>query len=150
MKWEPCDNRMFYSSKTASSSRFQWPGRSPHCLDSCSWLVLQTLQPTSFPSVADKCVCTRPFMLLLLPQDLVPLKQGLWFDRLPVLSLVCKVTGQWEWLSSSARANDCCVLSSCLCGPVSLHPSLWCFAGVSHRCHEGLARGSVERPRNQD
>lgn len=26
-------------------------------------------------------------MLLLLPQDLVPLKQGLWFDRLPVLGL---------------------------------------------------------------
>jgi hypothetical protein len=34
------------------------------------------------------CMCSHTsLMLLLLPQDLVPLKQGLWFDRLPVLGL---------------------------------------------------------------
>lgn len=39
-----------------------------------------------FTWVSDVCVHTS-LMLLLLPQDLVPLKQGLWFDRLPVLGL---------------------------------------------------------------
>ena len=40
-------------------------------------LVLQTLQLTCPSPRLQTCVCTHPFMLLLLPQDLVPLKQGI-------------------------------------------------------------------------
>lgn len=74
---------MFYSSKAASGAR----SGALIALTPVSDLVLQTLQPTCPCPRLQVCVCTQPFMLLLLPQDLVPLKQGLWFDRLPVLGL---------------------------------------------------------------
>lgn len=84
-------------------------------------------------------MCVHPsLMLLLLPQDLVPLKQGLWFDRLPVLGLQShRPVGMVVPLST---CSDCCV-STCPC-PVP--PCLLCFVlpAFSHSYCED-PRGTV-------
>lgn len=53
-----------------------WPAALT-ALTPVSDLVLQTLQLTCPSPRLQTCVCTQTFMLLLLPQDLVPLKQGI-------------------------------------------------------------------------
>lgn len=112
------DSRVLYPTKAASSAPL---ASSPHGLDSCFW-PCSADAPThlSFPSVADECLHT-PLHAASMPQDLVPLKQGIWFDRLPVLGLhstrpvgvavllsacswlLCVVLSVWSaWSASSA------------------------------------------------
>lgn len=119
------------SSKTASSPCL---ARSPQCLDSCFWpCSADAPAHLSLPSVAGVCVCTQPFMLLLLPQDLVPLKQGLWFDRLPVLGLqsnrpvgVAVLLSTCSWLLCVVLLSVCLPVSILSCVVLCWHrPSLW-------------------------
>lgn len=92
--------------------------------ESCFWCSSSfwpcpTAEPAYLPFTGFRMCVHPPLMLLLLPQDLVPLKQGLWFDRLPVLGL-----------QSNRPVGMVVLLSTCswlLCSPVRvLCPWLLC------------------------
>lgn len=124
----PRTAKYFIPVKLPPAPPFQQP-RSPHCRD--RFWPCSADAPAHLPSVAGVCVCTQPFMLLLLPQDLVPLKQGLWFDRLPVLGLQSTRPVGVAVLLSTCSWLLCVVPSSRLCSLASLHPVLFMLLGFS-------------------
>lgn len=113
--------------------------------ESCFWCSSSfwpcpTAEPAYLPFTGFRMCVHPPLMLLLLPQDLVPLKQGLWFDRLPVLGLqsnrpvgMVVLLSTCSWLLCSPVRVLCpwllCVYPSVSCASA---PALFCVAGLSH------------------
>lgn len=90
---------------------------------------LKKHQPTVLTEA--EAVFAHPLMLLLLPQDLVPLKQGLWFDRLPVLGLQSnRPVGMVVLLSTCSWLLCVCPL---VC--VLLPPTLLCCTSLGFPHH---------------
>lgn len=129
------DSRVLYPLKLPPAIP---PASSPHGLDLFLTLFCDAPTHLSFPHKTHAFAHTPPCCFCAC--DLVSLKQGIWFDRLPVLGLHSTQASGSAGLSQ--RAHDCCV-SPCPCGP-PLQPVLLPFVGTFPACYRDAREDSVE------